>query len=81
LEKLYAAASAVGLDDLVALTVEERATIGHLDMLYSTKQLEYIVTGARTYPVHGPLEAAALKIVNAIAPIVGYANNRLPHAI
>jgi hypothetical protein len=80
LEVLWTKATSVGLGDLVSLRDEERSALVLLDDLYSTKQLEYIVTGSKTFPVHGPLEAAALKIVNAIAPAAGYPNNRLPHA-
>lgn len=65
-------AKELGLGDIVALSADEEGTLGLLDSLYSTKQLQYIVTGAKTFPVFGPLESVARKLVYGIAPVVGY---------
>jgi len=65
-------AKELGLADVVALSSEEEGILGLLDALYSTKQLQYIVTGAKTFPVFGPLESVARKLVYGIAPVAGY---------
>jgi len=43
-----------------------------LDGLYSTKQLEYIVTGAKRFPIFGPVGSFAIKLFNAVAETVGF---------
>jgi len=65
-------AKELGLVDVVALSAEEEGVLGLLDALYSTKQLQYIVTGAKTFPVFGPLESVARKLIYGIAPVAGY---------
>ncbi|GMV60476.1 MAG: hypothetical protein AMXMBFR72_35640 [Betaproteobacteria bacterium] len=65
-------AKELGLADVVALSAEEESVLALLDALYSTKQLQYIVTGAKTFPVFGPLEAVGRKLVYGIAPVAGY---------
>ena len=61
-----------GLASVVTLTNDEEEVIELLDALYSTKQLQYIVTGAKTFPLFGPLQRVADKLVYGIAPAVGY---------
>jgi hypothetical protein len=56
----------------VKLSDEEEQVVDLLDSLYSTKQLQYIVSGAKTFPVFGPLESVTKKLVSGIAPAVGY---------
>jgi hypothetical protein len=51
----------------------EVAAFEVLDDLYSSKQLEYIATGAKTFPMFGPIESFAKTLNGAIAPLVGYA--------
>ena|SRR5437667_697572 len=65
-------AKELGLFDVVALSEEEEKVIELLDSLYSTKQLQYIVTGAKTFPVFGPLQSVTRKLVSGIGPAVGY---------
>lgn len=65
-------AKELGLADVVTLSDEEENVLVLLDALYSTKQLQYIITGAKTFPVFGPLESAARKLVYGIAPVAGY---------
>ncbi|MDR7334387.1 hypothetical protein [Roseateles asaccharophilus] len=65
-------AKELGLFDAVPLTPEDEATVELLNSLYASKQLQYIVTGAKTYPVFGPLEQVARKLVYGIGPVVGY---------
>lgn len=69
-------AKELGLADVVPLSDEEEGILGLLDALYSTKQLQYIVTGAKTFPVFGPLESIARKLVYGIAPIAGYPSRK-----
>ena len=65
-------AKELGLSDVVSLSAEEKGIIDLLDDLYSSKQLQYIVTGSKTFPVFGPLESVARKLVYGIAPVAGY---------
>lgn len=71
----------LGLLDLVKLTEEEEGTISLLDDLYATKQLQYIVTGAKTFPVFDPLQRASLKLIHAIGAEVGYPPRNLPNVL
>jgi hypothetical protein len=73
-------AKELGLFDIVSLSGEELVGLELLDHLYSTKQLQYIVTGAKTFPVFGPLESASLKLAHGIGRAVGYPPRNLPHA-
>jgi len=70
-------AKELNLKDLVALTEEELKTIEILNILYTTKQLQYIVTGAKTFPVFGPLQTAAKKLVLAVCKEVGFTPKHL----
>jgi len=72
-------AKELGLLSLVPLSQDEQDGIELLDRLYSTKELQYIVTGAKEFPVFGPLESAALKLIHGIAKEVGYPPRNLPH--
>ncbi|HET7201224.1 MAG TPA: hypothetical protein VFI80_10485 [Burkholderiales bacterium] len=65
-------AKELGLYEIVKLSDEEERIVELLDSLYSTKQLQYIVTGAKTFPVFGPLQTVTKKLVSGIAPAVGY---------
>ena len=69
-------AKELGLADVVHLSSEEEGILGLLDALYSTKELQYIVTGAEQFPIVGPLESVARKIVYSIAPVAGYPTHR-----
>lgn len=72
-------AKELGLLSLVSLSEDELAGIELLDRLYSTKELQYIITGAKEFPVFGPLESAALKLIHGIGNSVGYPPRNLPH--
>ena len=69
----------LGLLSLLQITAEEQSVLELLDELYASKQLQYIVTGARTFPVFGPLERVALKLIHAIGPAVGFVPRGLPN--
>jgi len=61
----------VGLLDHVKFTAPEEAAVEILNSLYSTKQLEYIVTGAKQFPLFGLIEGFSAKLFNAVAALVG----------
>lgn len=62
----------LGLTSLVQLSAQEDGAFELLDALYSTKQLEYIVTGTKQVPIFGLVQAVGLKLFNGISPEVGY---------
>jgi len=72
-------AKELGLGDLVKLADDEEETIEILDALYSTKQLQYIVSGFKSFPVHGPLERGALRLIHAIGETLGMPPKHLPN--
>lgn len=72
LRKCLQAAEALGLSTLLQFSSQEKGAFEILDVLYSTKQLEYIVTGPKHFPIFGPLETFAAKAFNTIAGVVGY---------
>lgn len=74
-------AKELGLSNLVELSEEEQSVIELLNQLYSSKQLQYIVTGAKTFPSFGPLEKAALKLCHAVGAKVGYQPRNIPNAL
>ncbi len=65
-------AKELGLLDAVPLQADEETAIEILNPLYASKQLQYIVTGAKTFPVFGPLERAAAKLLKGVGAHVGY---------
>lgn len=72
LEKCLKKAKELGLNAYVKLNAGELHAFEVLNELYSTKQLNYIVTGAKQFPVFGPIETACKKLLDAICPLVGY---------
>ena len=71
LGKLLVAARELGLEQHVQFEEVELGAFEVLNDLYSTKQLEYIVTGYRVFPQLDPIEAFAKKLCEAISPLVG----------
>ncbi len=65
-------AKELGLLDHVRFNNQEEGAFEILDNLYSTKQLEYIVTGAKQFPVFGLIELFSVKLFNAVSIIVGF---------
>lgn len=65
-------AKELGLLNYVEFRSQEEGAFEILNGLYSTKQLEYIVTGAKKFPVFGPLELFSARLFNAVAGIVGF---------
>lgn len=74
-------AKEIGLASIVELTDEDIDTIEILDELYSPKQLQYIVTGGKTFPGFGPLERVARKLLLSIGPEVGFPPRGVKNAI
>jgi hypothetical protein len=72
LGKCFKKAEDLGLLSLVTFDEHELEAFFVLNNLYSTKQLEYIVTGAKTFPIFGYIQSMSHKLLDAISPIVGY---------
>ena len=72
LEKCFDAANQLGLSNIVQLEAGEIDAMKVLNELYSTKQLNYIVSGSKTFPVFGPIQSFCQKLLDGIGPYVGY---------
>lgn len=70
--KCWQAAVENGIEDHVELTEEDLGILGLINNLHASTQLRYIQTGFKEYPVFGPLEKVASKLLDAICPLVGY---------
>jgi hypothetical protein len=66
-------AEELGLTRLLTFTPEDYDVLRVLNELYSTKQLNYIVTGQKKFPVFGPLQVLCTKLLNAVHAEVGFA--------
>lgn len=62
----------LGLAEIYSYTSDQTLIIRLLNELYSKKELEYIVTGYKEFPVFGPLEKLAITLVNTVGPFVGF---------
>lgn len=80
LMRCWAKSIQLGLGDIFTLTSDDSEIIRLLNTLYSKKELEYIVTGYKEFPVFGPLNKLAINLVNAIGPSVGF-NRKLLRAV
>ena len=72
LEKCFTKATELGLTDHVRLDDADLRSLQLLNELYSTKQLNYIMTGFKEFPVFGPIQTICTNLLNAICPLVGY---------
>jgi hypothetical protein len=72
LGKCLKKAEDLGLYSSVMFDESELDAFSALDDLYSTKQLEYIVTGNKTFPIFGFIHSMSQKLITAIGPMVGY---------
>lgn len=61
-----------GIQEVVNLDDEELGVLGLIADLHVSTELRYIQTGYKTFPVFGPLESLAKKLLQAICPEVGY---------
>lgn len=65
-------AKELGLAAIVSFHPAEEGAFKLLNKLYSTKQLEYIVTGTKYIPVFGLVEIFTEKLIRSVALDVGY---------
>lgn len=65
-------AKELGLSSVIEFSQQEYGAFELLDELYSTKQLEYIVTGRKYFPVFGLVESFASKLFDSVAKETGY---------
>ena len=65
-------AKELGLSASVKFHSAEEGAVELLNTLYSTKQLNYIVTGMKYIPTFGLLESFAIKLIRAVSAEVGY---------
>ncbi len=61
-----------GVEDLVQLTQDDVGVLKTINDLHASTQLRYIQTGFTQFPVFGPLQELARKLLDAICPFVGY---------
>jgi len=72
LDECWQLAIEYGVEDHVQLTQEEEGVLELISDLHPSTQLRYIQTGFKQFPVFGPLEELARKLLDAICPLVGY---------
>jgi len=72
LARCFESANKLGLSDIVNFESGEIDALEVLNELYSTKQLNYIVTGTKTLPVFGPIQVLCQKLLGGVGPYVGY---------
>lgn len=73
LHKCFKKAKELGLLGAVSFDEHELGAFSILNELYSTKQLEYIVTGAKRFPIFGHLQSMSSKLLATVGSMVGYA--------
>ncbi len=61
-----------GVEDHVQLTPVDMEVLELISDLHVSTQLRYIETGFKQFPVFGPLEVLAKKLLETICPLVGY---------
>lgn len=66
LETAFAKAEAKGLGSIMTVSAQDRSVLKILNALYSDKQLEYSVTGFKTFPVFGPMQTLAYRLINSV---------------
>ncbi len=72
LEKSFKKAKELGLLNIVKFEDSDVEGMKVLNQLYSTKQLNYFVRGAKTFPVFGCIQAFNQKLLEGVGPHVGY---------
>lgn len=72
LDVCYDKSRAMGLCDAINFTCDELSAFCLLNALYSDKQLEYIVTGIKMFPVYGYIASMNEKMISYVCPLVGY---------
>lgn len=72
IEKAFTKANELGLDQSVKFDPDEVEVLKILNVLYSSKQLNYFIRGAKEFPAFGIAQTLTEKMLNAIAPMVGF---------
>ncbi|MEK7417049.1 MAG: hypothetical protein AAB196_04810 [Pseudomonadota bacterium] len=72
LEKAFTASKENGLDSLLQSHALDESVLTLLNVMYSTKELEYIVTGAKTIPHYPLLQNFSIKLFDAVAASIGF---------
>lgn len=72
LVKCYKEAQKHELNDVIQLTDSDYKVLEVLNILYSSKQLNYCEIGLKEFPVFGPLQELSTKLLQRIGPKVGY---------
>jgi hypothetical protein len=70
LEAALREALGAGVADMVEISEEESEAIAALNIYYASKDLEYVKTGAKSYPDHQVLTRVCRRIVEGIGPAV-----------
>jgi hypothetical protein len=72
LKKSLQKAKELGLYSHIQLNKIELGALCALNDLYSTKQLNYIITGSKQFPIFGHLQSTCENLLNTICPLVGF---------
>ncbi len=72
LVKCLKKADELGLKGIVSFDQVEIGAIRLLSDLYSSKQLNYIVTGSKSFPLHELVKSFCNKLLDSVCPYVGY---------
>jgi hypothetical protein len=77
INRLLEESKELGLEEIINISDEDQNVINLLNDLYSSKQLQYIVTGYKKYPSNGVLEKFVLNLIYAVGREVGYQPSNL----
>lgn len=72
IEKAFTKANELGLDQSVKFDPDEVEVLKILNVLYSSKQLNYSIRGAKQFPAFGIVQKLTEKMLHNIAPMVGF---------
>lgn len=71
--KCHKKAKELGLNRHIEFSAGEVEVLSVLNVLYKSKQLNYMVKGYKNFPIMGPLETLNKNLLATISPLVGYA--------
>ena len=72
LQKCFNEAKSLGIENEFCPSEPERGAFELLDVLYSSKQLEYVVTGMKYMPLFPLVQAFAIKLLKVVSSHVGF---------
>ena len=72
LEKCFKKAKELGLMQVVKFNDGDIEGMKVLNELFSTKQLNYMVIGLKTFPVFGPIQSFCQNLLDGVEQSVGY---------